>query len=287
MSALGRALLPSLVLIAVVYCGSSSPAAPGDQSQASPATGSGAWRTVWADEFDQDGAPDTARWYYDVGGSGWGNDELQFYTDSRTENARVERGVLIIEARRENWQARSYTSARLNSRQGWTYGRIEARAKLPRGRGTWPAIWTLPVRGTYGGGGWPDNGEVDIMEHVGFDPDVIHASIHTKAYNHVDRTQRTAQIRVPGAPDNFHVYAIEWTPEEIRAYVDDRLYFTFKNERLTNPQADWRQWPFDHEFRILLNIAVGGNWGGQQGVDENIWPQRIEIDYVRVLQRSS
>ena len=144
----------------------------------------------------------------------------------------------------------------------------------------------LPVRGTYASGGWPDNGEIDIMEHVGFDPDVIHASVHTRAYNHVDRTQRSARTTVPGAQDGFHVYAVEWLADEIRAYVDDRLYFSFKNERLTNPQADWRQWPFDRDFKILLNVALGGNWGGQQGVDEGIWPQRMEVDYVRVLQRA-
>ena len=243
-----------------------------------------AWRTVWADEFDKDGPPDPAKWHYEVGGNGWGNRELQFYTDGRAENARVERGLLIIEARKEEWEGKPYTSARLNSRDAWTHGRIEVRAKLPRGRGSWPAIWMLPLRGTYAKGGWPDNGEIDIMEHVGFDPNVVHASVHTRAYNHVDRTQRSAQVTVPGAQDAFHVYAIEWTPEEIRAFVDDRQYFAFRNERLTNPEADWRHWPFDREFRLLLNIAVGGNWGGQKGVDETIWPQRMEIDYVRVRQ---
>lgn len=267
--------------VALVHCGSAAPQAP---TNPTPGVSSG-WQLVWADEFDADGAPDPAKWTYDVGGHGWGNNELQFYTEARRENARVEGGLLVVEARRESWQGRSYTSARLNSRSGWTYGRIEARAKLPRGRGTWPAIWMLPVRGSYGSGGWPDNGEIDIMEHVGFDPNVIHASVHTKAYNHVAGTQRTARTPVPGADAGFHVYAVEWTSSEIRGYVDDRAYFQFRNERLTNPEADWRQWPFDRDFRILLNVAVGGNWGGQQGVDESIWPQRMEIDYVRVLRR--
>jgi licheninase len=277
----------SVLLTVVVHCGS-APTSPAAQSGAGPgAGGAGAWQVVWADEFDGDGAPDPSKWAYEVGGSGWGNNELQFYTDARAENARVERGVLIVEARRERWQGRDYTSARLTSRAGWTYGRIEARARLPRGRGTWPAIWLLPVRGSYGTGGWPDNGEVDIMEHVGFDPGVIHASVHTRAYNHVDRTQRSAQTTVPDAQDAFHVYAVEWSREEIRAYVDDRQYFAFKNERAGNPQADWRQWPFDRDFRILLNVAVGGNWGGQQGVDDTIWPQRLEVDYVRVLRREA
>ena len=243
------------------------------------------WKVVWADEFDKPGLPDPAKWSYELGGNGWGNQELQFYTDARRENARVEDGKLIVEARREEWQGSHYTSARLNSRPGWTYGRIEARAKLPRGRGTWPAIWMLPVRGGYAKGGWPDNGEIDIMEHVGFDPGVIHGTIHTRAYNHVDRTQRGETTTVADAQDAFHLYAVEWTPQLLTFYVDDIEYFSFPNERPADPKADWRQWPFDNDFRILVNLAVGGSWGGQKGVDESIWPQRLEVDYIRVLQR--
>jgi licheninase len=243
------------------------------------------WRIAWFDDFDETGLPDPAKWSYQVGGNGWGNRELQFYTDGRRENARVENGLLIIEARHEEFRGKPYTSARLSSRVGWTYGRVQVRAKLPRGRGTWPAIWMLPVRGEYGKGGWPDNGEIDIMEHVGFDPGVIHATVHTNAYNHVQRTQRGAETQVADAQDAFHVYTVEWSPQSIAAFVDGTKYFTFDNERLKNTQADWRQWPFDREFRILLNLAVGGNWGGQKGVDDSIWPQRLEIDYVRVFQR--
>ncbi len=242
------------------------------------------WQPVWSDEFDTPGLPDPARWSYEVGGHGWGNRELQFYTEGRRENARVENGTLIIEARREEWQGKQYTSARLNSRAGWTYGRIEVRAKLPRGRGTWPAIWMLPVRGEYAKGGWPDNGEIDIMEHVGFDPGVIHGTIHSRAYNHVDRTQRGKTTTVADAQDAFHVYSVVWTRQSIVVSVDNVSYFSFDNERVTSPQADWRHWPFDKDFRILLNIAVGGSWGGQKGVDETIWPQRLAIDYVRVFQ---
>ena len=269
-----------LFLVAAVACGSD--AARGVSG--APSQTEQTWRLVWSDEFDTAGLPDPAKWHYDTGGHGWGNNELQFYTERRLENARVESGRLIVEARRERWQERDYTSARLNTRDGWTYGRIEVRAKLPSGRGTWPAIWMLPVDWTYGNRGWPDNGEIDIMEHVGFDPDVIHASIHTQAYNHVAGTQKTAKISVAGARDSFHVFVVEWTDREIRALVDDRPYFSFANERLTTPQADYRHWPFDKSFRVLVNIAVGGNWGGQKGVDESIWPQRMEVDYVRVLQ---
>jgi beta-glucanase (GH16 family) len=277
----GCAALCGAIVVMVACARAQDSVQPG--SPAAP-TGAVEWRLVWSDEFDSPGLPDASTWTYDVGGSGWGNNELQFYSEARRENARVEAGLLIIEARREPLGGRAYSSARLKTRAGWTYGRIEVRAKLPRGRGTWPAIWMLPQKGTYAQGGWPDNGEIDIMEHVGFDPEIVHASVHTRAYNHVDRTQRTAQTPVPGAQDDFHLYAVEWTTERIRGFVDDREYFAFANERLSNSQADWRHWPFDRDFHILLNIAVGGNWGGQKGVDDSIWPQRMEIDYVRVLQ---
>jgi beta-glucanase (GH16 family) len=242
------------------------------------------WQLVWSDEFDYNGLPDPAKWAYDAGGHGWGNKELQFYTKQRKENARVEKGRLIIEARREDWEGRHYTSARLvtKNKGDWTYGRIEVNAKLPSGRGTWPAIWMLPTGWEYGT--WPNSGEIDIMEHVGFDSDVVHASVHTKAYNHSINTHKTAKIKVPDARSGFNVYAIEWDANEIRAYVNKKHYFTFKNERLTNSAADYKQWPFDKPFHLLLNIAVGGNWGGAQGVDDSIWPQQMEVDYVRVYR---
>jgi beta-glucanase (GH16 family) len=241
---------------------------------------------MWADEFDYKGLPDPSKWGYDVGGHGWGNKELQNYTALRKENARVEHGRLIIEARRDGPKNQPYTSARLTSKNKaeWTYGRIEVKAKLPSGRGTWPAIWMLPTVKSYGTGYWPDNGEIDIMEHVGFDPDVIHGSIHTSAYNHTIKTEKTATLQVPTSRTGFNVYAVEWTPEEIRWYVNDNHYFTFKNERLTNTAADYKQWPFDKPFHLLLNLAVGGTWGGARGVDDSIWPQRMEIEYVRVYQ---
>jgi beta-glucanase (GH16 family) len=254
-------------------------------SSAQSTTKTNQWRLVWADEFDYNGLPDPAKWGYDVGGHGWGNKELQYYTGGRKENARVEGGVLIIEARKDGWEGHEYTSARLVSKGkgDWTYGRFEVKAKLPSGRGTWPAIWMLPTGWEYGS--WPNSGEIDIMEHVGYEPDMVHASVHTKAYHHTIKTEKTAQLDVRTARSEFNVYAVEWTPEEIRGYVNQQHYFTFKNERLTNPAADFRQWPFDKPFHFLLNIAVGGTWGGAEGVDERVWPQRMEIDYVRVYQR--
>jgi beta-glucanase (GH16 family) len=246
------------------------------------------WRLVWSDEFDYAGLPDPKKWGYDVGGHGWGNKELQNYTDKRKENARVENGVLIIEARKDGDEKNPYTSARLVSKGkgDWTYGRFEVKAELPSGRGTWPAIWMLPTRRSYGAAYWPDNGEIDIMEHVGYDPDVVHGSAHTKAYYHSIGTQKTAKMKVDSARSGFNVYTVEWTPQEIRWYINGRQFFTFGNERLSNPAADYKQWPFDKPFHLLLNLAVGGNWGGAQGVDESIWPQRMEVDYVRVYQQS-
>ena len=246
------------------------------------------WKLVWSDEFNSDGLPDAAKWGYDVGSHGWGNKELQNYTDRRKENARVENGVLIIEALRDGNESQPYSSARLvtKNKGDWTYGRFEIRAKLPSGRGTWPAIWMLPTQRSYGASYWPDNGEIDIMEHVGYDPDVIHGSAHTKAYHHSINTQKSGKIKVDSARSGFNVYAVEWTPEEIRWYVNDREYFKFSNERLSNRAADYKQWPCDKPFHLLLNLAVGGNWGGAQGVDESIWPQRMEVDYVRVYQQA-
>jgi licheninase len=237
---------------------------------------------AWADEFDVAGRPDRSKWDYEVGGHGWGNKELQFYTVNRADNARVENGRLVIEARRDRWEGHEYTSARLLSKAEWTYGRFEVRAKLPCGRGTWPAIWMLPAGVTWGTAGWPDTGEIDIMEHVGHDPGVIHASIHTGAYNWPARTQKTATIKIPDACQVFHTYALEWTSARMRAFVDEREYFAFDNERLTNPSATSRQWPFDNPFAFRLNVAVGGLWGGEQGVDASVFPQQMEIDYVRV-----
>ncbi|HUR09958.1 MAG TPA: glycoside hydrolase family 16 protein [Flavitalea sp.] len=233
-------------------------------------------KLVWGDEFNHPGLPDSTKWNYDTGGNGWGNNELQYYTAGNARNARVENGTLIIEAYKEQMQNRNYTSSRLvtKGKGDWKYGRIEVRAKLPKGLGTWPAIWMLgsatPLK-------WPEDGEIDIMEHVGFDQGKIHASVHTQKYNHSIGTQKTAFMMLPDCSENFHVYGLNWTSEKIEVLIDGKVYFTFLNEH-----SGKEAWPFDQPLHLLLNIAVGGNWGGQKGVDENIWPQRMEVDYVRV-----
>ncbi len=236
------------------------------------------WKQVWGDEFNYTGLPDTAKWTAEVGGHGWGNAELQYYTAGRKENARVENGLLTIEARKENWQGKSYTSARLitKNKGDWQYGKIEVKAKLPKGRGTWPAIWML---GSVPKLRWPDDGEIDIMEHVGFNQGSVHASVHCKKYYHVINTQKTDTIEVKDCSENFHVYSVEWNKESVKVAVDGNVYFTFNNEH-----TGYDAWPFDNKMFLLLNIAVGGGWGGKMGVDESIWPQKMEIDYVRVYQ---
>ena len=239
------------------------------------------WELIWNDEFDYTGLPDNTRWSYDVGGHGWGNSESQFYTEDREENARVDGDHLIIEARKENWSGRSYTSTRLVSKHkgDWTYGRIEVRAQLPSGRGTWPAIWMLPTDSPYGNGGWPDTGEIDIMEHVGHNQDQIHATIHTDAYNHMLGTQRGGEKHVPGASNALHVYAVEWSPLKMVFSIDGVDFWTY-SKGLSN----WRGWPFDQDFHLIMNIAIGGAWGGAQGIDDSIFPQQMLIDYVRVYR---
>jgi beta-glucanase (GH16 family) len=237
------------------------------------------FQLIWFDEFNYSGPPDSTKWGYDVGGNGWGNNELEYYTNNRLENARVENGVLIIEARKEEYKGMNYTSARLvtKGKGDWLYGRVEVRAKLPKGRGTWPAIWMLASDWTYGS--WPESGEIDIMEHVGYDPDVIHFSTHCLDYYFKIGNQKTATIKMSRTDSLFYTYSLEWYPDRIYGYIDDSLYFTVKNEYL-----GWRKWPFDKLFHLILNIAVGGGWGAAKGMDDSIWPQKMEVDYVRVYK---
>jgi len=236
------------------------------------------WQLVWEDNFDKNGLPDDKIWSYEEGYIR--NNEAQFYTKKRLENARVENGNLIIEAREDNWEGHKITSASLNTynKKNILYGRIEVRAKLPTGRGTWPAIWTLGTN-IKEGVHWPDCGEIDIMENVGFDSDVIHANIHTKAYNHVLKTNKGDKITIEKPYNDFHVYAIEWFEDHIDFFVDDTRYFTFKNEGTGNAT-----WPYNKPEYLIINLAIGGGWGGQKGIDDNIFPQKYYIDYVRVYK---
>jgi beta-glucanase (GH16 family) len=238
------------------------------------------YELVWADEFDKMGSPDNTKWSFETGGGGWGNSELQYYTN-RSENARVENGYLVIEAKKESYQGSGYTSARLitTNKGDWKYGKIVIRAKLPSGKGTWPAIWMLPTDWAYGG--WPSSGELDIMEHVGYDKQTIFGTAHTDAYNHVLGTQQGSSIVFSDCETAFHDYSIVWTADKVEFYVDDIRYYTFTN------QGTWQKWPFDQRFHLLLNIAVGGSWGGAQGIDDTAFPTQMKIDYVHIYQELS
>lgn len=272
-----RALLTALLVLA-------GPAAAVAQTPRGRPQGPAGHRLVWSDEFNRPGLPDPAVWTWDTHANrtGWYNNERQYYAADRPENARVEDGRLIIEARRERLETapdfggQSYTSARLNSREAWTYGLFEARAKLPCGRGMWPAIWMLPVDLE----AWPDDGEIDIMEHVGHRPGVVHGTVHTGRYNHVDGTQRGAEIMVADACEAFHVYQVRWTPDAVIFALDGQDYYSFSRE----PGGGRAAWPFDQPFHMILNVAVGGDWGGAEGIDDAALPQRMEIDWVRVWQ---
>lgn len=238
------------------------------------------YKLIWNDEFNYTGLPDPAKWSYDVGGNGWGNEELQFYTSARLSNAEVKGGYLYITAIKEDFEGKKYTSARLvtRSKGDWLYGRIEVRAKLPQGRGLWPAIWMLPTDWHYGP--WPSSGEIDIMENLGYIPYWVAASFQTEAYNFRKGSHKTAILNVPDCYTEFHTYSLEWESGECRIYVDSKLINSFKND-----ETGFRTWPFDKRFHLLLNIAVGGTFGGVQGVDDAIFPQAMVVDYVRVYQK--
>lgn len=236
------------------------------------------FKLIWEDNFDVSGLPNSAVWEYEVGYIR--NNEAQYYTKNRLDNARVENGNLIIEARNDNWDNHKITSASLHTfgKKSMLYGRIEVRAKLPTGTGTWPAIWMLG-NNINTGTGWPACGEIDIMENVGFDPNIIHANVHTKAYNHVLGTNKGNKITIEKPYDDFHIYAIEWFEDRMEFFVDDIRYFVFKNEN-----SGFETWPFDKPHYLILNLAIGGGWGGQKGIEYSIFPQKYYIDYVKVYE---
>ena len=251
-----------------------------------PDHGPPGYRLVFADEFDASKI-DAARWRFDVSqnAAGWYNQEKQYYAGGRAENSRLEHGNLLIEARAEtldrarfaDWGGQKYTSARMVSAgAGWTYGFFEIRAQVPCGRGTWPAIWMLPSDPA---AVWPRDGEIDIMEHVGFDPGTVHQTIHTGMFNFANGTQLTKSFKLPDACHAMHRYQLLWTPDFMVTGVDDEPKYMVRRVK-----GDRARWPFDKPMSLILNIAVGGSWGGQQGIDAKAFPARMLVDYVRVYQ---
>ncbi len=274
-----------LVLCAGLACGTGSVATePGPPSGGEEPGGTGTWTLVWQDEFDGP-VLDGGKWSVqtgdgcDLGICGWGNNERQWY---QATNATVADGLLTITARREASGGRGYTSARIRSagKGDWTYARIVVRARLPRGRGLWPAIWLLPTDEVYGG--WAASGEIDLVELVGHEPATVHGTLHYGGAWPNNRSSGSSYTLREGIfADGFHTFALEWERGVIRWFVDDTLYQT---------QTQWSSSggafpaPFDRRFHLLLNVAVGGNWPGDPD-ETTVFPQRMEVDYVRVYQR--
>lgn len=239
----------------------------------------GHWNLVWNDEFNGDSI-DRSKWTVIEVAAGWMNREKQAYVDD-PKNIRLKDGKLIIEAHINKEATPPITSARLDTFLGghWTYGRYEVRAKLPQGKGTWPAIFMFANKNINSVMGWPMSGEIDIMEHVGHMPKKIHGTIHCSDYNHPMHTEKQGTTMLETAFDEFHTYGIDWYPDKIDIFVDDIYYYTFPNE-----MKDYKSWPFYKDFYLILCLAVGGSWGGQEGVDESAFPAKMEIDWVRVYQ---
>jgi len=236
---------------------------------------------VWEDDFTKTSEVNKRIWSFVEGDGcpelcGWGNNELQYYTSQEAGNAFIEDGRLIIEATKESTGTREYASAKLSTEglKEMQYGTIEVRAKVPGGTGVWPAIWMLPVDRSYGE--WPLCGEIDIMEHVGYEPDLVYGTVHTGAYNHMSNTQKGGKLKKKSYESEFHTYKIKWSEERIEFYIDQVRYYTFAKR-----SDNIAEWPFDQPFYLILNLAIGGNWGGAQGVDQDICPARMEVDWVR------
>ena len=249
---------------------------------------------VWHDEFEYTGDPDLQKWSTEEGFKR--NREKQYYTSNK-KNIRVENGFLVLEAHKdsipntnfesdtakrwqEKWRHSEYSSASITSKDKgeWRYGRIEIKAKLPKGKGLWPAIWMLGEN--WKQIGWPETGEIDIMEHVGYKADSIFGTVHTKTFNHMKGTQQGKKIFIEKPYDSFHVFAINWTPNKIDFLMDGKVYNTFENRHETTDE-----WPFDQKFHLKMNIAVGGMLGGRKGIDDSVFPQKMLVDYVRVYQK--
>ncbi|HET6175712.1 MAG TPA: glycoside hydrolase family 16 protein [Candidatus Sulfotelmatobacter sp.] len=247
------------------------------------------WTLVWSDEFNgpNGSAVDSSKWASETGGGGWGNDELEYYT-TRPQNAYLQDGNLVIKVLQEKYTGsdgvtRNYTSARLKTQGKFTQanGRFEARIKIPRGQGIWPAFWMLGD--DIDKGGWPTSGEIDIMENIGKEPALVHGTIHGPGYSGANGIGASYVLpsKQPFA-DDFHVYAVEWEPSAIRFYVDKDLYTT----RVPSDLPQNAKWVYDHPFFLLLNVAVGGGWPGSPDAT-TVFPQTMLVDYVRVFRRSS
>jgi len=283
-----KILILALLLLALVGCEGKDNTIPNGLlpltavNDCDEPTLEGGWTCIWADEFNGSEV-DSTKWNFEVNTSGGGNNELQSYTD---RNAQVVDGKLVITAKRESDSFKEYTSSRLTTKYKGTfqYVRIVVRAKMPTGRGTWPAIWMMPLMNVYGG--WPDSGEIDIMEYVGYKPNTVYSTIHTEKFNHNLGTQIGFERTVNNAETEFHDYEMIWSPGYIKTLVDGEKIGEFNyTPAFTSDVAYNEAFPFDQEFFLILNLAVGGDWGGVQGVDVLAFPTTFEIDYARVYKQ--
>lgn len=241
------------------------------------------YQLAWSDEFE-DSTLDSAKWTVVIGDGcpdlcGFGNREKQYYSDS-TSYLKIEEGKLVITGAKDSLGSQPYSSAKIMSKGkgDWKHGRIEVRAKLPMGKGTWPAIWMLPTK--EGGITWPDDGEIDIMEHVGYNQGMVYGALHTGDYNGMYGTQICDSTYVEDVGEVFHTYALQWESGHIAWSLDGEEY-----ARVERTDTTYSAWPFVRPYHLIINLAVGGNWGGKYGIDDSIWPQQFEIDYVRVYQK--
>lgn len=233
------------------------------------------YQLVWQDDFSEASSDLIKLWRYENWAPGFVNHELQRYVPDDRRTSYTQDGALYIVARKDGGQV---ISARMNSRESWLYGYFEAAIWLPKGKGTWPAFWMMPDDQSKG---WPACGEIDIMEEVGVDANITSSSIHCEAYNHVKNTQKTASRKTAGAENEYHVYALEWTADYIKTYIDGVLLLEFPNDKSGREST----WPFNKKFYLTLNLAWGGDWGGYAGVDENALPCTMKVDYVRVYKK--
>ena len=248
-------------------------------AEKSPYNAPEGYQLVWQDEFDSGSELNQNDWTHEVKGKGWVNNELQEYVNHKTPGGalvtEIKNGALRITALKENgkvYSGRVYAKVK----EGWTYGYIEASIKLPKGKGTWPAFWMMPVNFK----SWPADGEIDIMEEVGYHPDYVSSSLHANAHVHSNNTQVTHEMKCAGAEGEFHTYAILWTAKNITTYVDGKVQLSYDNRGLGRDD-----WPYDDPFYVIFNLAWGGDWGGSQGVDESALPCTMEVDYIRVFQK--
>ncbi len=304
---LGCCWLPAVLLVAAVGCNSTETPSEATGGQTSggastggvattggkPTGGSGGaaaapgcagtgWKLVWSDEFNEAAGTgvDASSWTFDLGNQngGWGNNELEYYTNSTNNVATDGNGNLVITARKEAMGGMNYTSARIKTQglRSWTYGRIEARMKIPQGQGIWPAFWMLGT--DIATKSWPNCGEIDVMENIGKEPSIVHGSAHGPGYSGGNPLTGSITLAEPVA-SAFHLFAVEWEQNTLRWYVDDRLYSTKTPSDLPSGST----WVYSHPFFIIVNVAVGGNWPGSP--DDSIFPQRLLVDYIRVCQR--